>query len=61
MYAKEVPNPNGKKAEFGNLACMRFPPTPAVNADGQMVGALAMVNHNWWCGEWKAKKSAAIS
>lgn len=46
--------PKEQVLEFGNLVCRRFPPVGLPVDEGRVVGALASVNHNWWCGEWAA-------
>jgi hypothetical protein len=59
-FSMPVANAEGKAFEFGNLACCRYPPMTYVDeSDGLVRGRLTMVNHNWWCGEWKARKSSA--
>ena len=47
-----------ENTEFGNLACRRFPPIPYDTEEGKIKSFVLPVNHNWWCGEWKAKSSA---
>lgn len=61
-------NTNEKK-EFGNWLCRRYPPSAHFSGDlgedldGARVviahGAHVPVNHNGWCGEFKARKKGA--
>lgn len=48
--------------EFGNQACVRYPPTPVPsigeNGESVWVAIMTPVNHNWWCGEWKPRNGA---
>ena len=50
----------GPRLEFGNIVCRRYTPKPIIVGEDEkgrplMSGYLLPVNHNWWCGEWKAK------
>lgn len=52
-FSVKVPTEHPSQTEFGNLACVRYPPSIRIlGEDGFGRSALTPVNHNWWCGEW---------
>jgi len=55
LYSAPNPINDKSQSEFGNLECRRYPPQPIFMEDQKVHAYRIPTNHNWWCGEWKAK------